>query len=94
MYETQIERDFFNYVKDNGGVALKVNARWYVNFPDRIVVCPGGRAFFLELKRPGEKPRSGQSKVARYLKRRSIPVHWADSYEKAVALYERYAKVA
>lgn len=86
--EADIEREFWGYVKSRGGIAIKVNPRWYRNFPDRLVVRPGGSSFFLEFKMPGETPRKGQALVARYLKRRNIPVYWTDSLATAIAIFE------
>jgi hypothetical protein len=86
--EADIERKFYDHVKSTGGVAIKVNPNWYRNYPDRLVIRPGGSSFFLEFKRPGEKPRKGQALVARYLKRRNILVYWTDSLEVAIAIYE------
>jgi len=87
--ESDIERKFGQYVRSNSGLYLKQNPAWYANIPDRLVVLPGDRCFFLELKAPGYKPRSGQRKFARSLTKRGISVYWRDDLEAAIELYER-----
>ncbi len=50
------ERDIENYLRDEvaslGGVALKFTSPGYVGVPDRMVLLPGGKVFFVELKAP------------------------------------------
>jgi hypothetical protein len=89
--EADIEEKFGGYVKSNGGLYLKQNAGLYANVPDRAVFKPGGLAFLLELKRPGEEPRPGQDKWARMARRRGHFVYWADSVEEAVQIYETFS---
>lgn len=40
-----------------GGIAPKFVSPGYDGMPDRIVLLPGGRMGFVEVKAPGEKPR-------------------------------------
>jgi hypothetical protein len=35
-----------------GGFCLKLNPLWYLGIPDRLVLLPGARIGFAELKRP------------------------------------------
>lgn len=48
MREVNVERHLQRECKRLGGVALKLTAR---GWPDRLVVLPGGRVVFVELKR-------------------------------------------
>ena len=88
MFESMIERKFVRYCREQGIVTLKLNPVWYRNIPDRIVIFPGDLCFFLELKRLGEKPRPGQVKRIRRLRKMGYTVHVADSLEKAKQLVE------
>ncbi|MFA6718368.1 MAG: VRR-NUC domain-containing protein [Prevotella sp.] len=55
-----LERDIENYlvrkVKAKGGIAYKFTSPQRRSVPDRLVVLPRGRIFFVELKAPGKKP--------------------------------------
>lgn len=66
--------------------ALKMTIKGSVGWPDRLMLIPGGRPFFLELKRPGEKPRDIQRYRIRELERLGYDVAWADDAEHAIRL--------
>lgn len=57
MREKTIEQKLVKAVKDMGGIAPKFTSPGYDGVPDRIVLLPGGRVAFVEVKAPGEKPR-------------------------------------
>lgn len=90
--ESTIEKDFVRWCRSNGLITLKLNANWYRNIPDRIVILPGSpnRSFFLELKRFGERPRPGQLKRFRRLRKMGYNVYVADSLTKAIEVVEKY----
>ena len=50
--ERDIERKLNEAVKRRGGLCLKWVCPGWVGVPDRIVLMPGGRVYFVELKRP------------------------------------------
>lgn len=50
--ECLVERELLIKVKAAGGVAEKVTVLGARGFFDRLVILPGGRVFFVELKRP------------------------------------------
>lgn len=56
MKESELERRFCRLVEQAGGKAYKFVSPGNSGVPDRIVVLPGGRIGFVELKRPGETP--------------------------------------
>jgi hypothetical protein len=64
MREQYIEFKLRNAVKANGGLALKFTSPGTVGVPDRIVLIPDGRVYFVELKAPGKKPSAKQRKMA------------------------------
>lgn len=50
--EDAIEKYLGNTVAVLGGACYKFGPPGRVGYPDRLVVLPGGRMFFVELKRP------------------------------------------
>jgi hypothetical protein len=50
--ERDIERALVGMVKSHGGMALKWVCPGWAGVPDRIVLLPGGKIIFVELKRP------------------------------------------
>lgn len=50
--ERDIERKLRTVVESHGGLCLKWVCPGWSGVPDRIVLLPGGRALFVELKRP------------------------------------------
>ena len=53
MKESEIEARLVRGVKALGGVAYKFVSPGNVGVPDRVVVLPGGRVIFVELKAEG-----------------------------------------
>ena len=50
--EKEIERKLRLMVTKHGGMCLKWVCPGWSGVPDRIVLMPGGRVYFVELKRP------------------------------------------
>lgn len=50
--EKEIEKKLIDAVKGRGGLCLKWVCPGWSGVPDRIVLMPGGRIYFVELKRP------------------------------------------
>lgn len=60
MREREIEKYLVDRVRKMGGAALKFVSPGCTGVPDRLVILPGGKVGFLELKAPGEKLRKEQ----------------------------------
>ncbi|GMA48644.1 nuclease [Alicyclobacillus contaminans] len=56
MRERDIETYLREQVKAAGGRAYKFVSPGNAGVPDRLVLLPGGRAVFVELKAPGRRP--------------------------------------
>lgn len=53
--EKQVEDKLVKSVKRKKGIAVKFSSPWMTGMPDRIVLLPGGRIFFVELKNENGK---------------------------------------
>lgn len=60
MREAALENKLRNAVKTRGGIALKFVSPGFAGVPDRLILLPGGRTAFIEVKVLGEKPRPNQ----------------------------------
>lgn len=69
MLEKDIENHLRDGVRSLGGLCLKFVTPGFTGVPDRIVIMPGGRIAFVELKRPGKRERQRQGFVQRQLRR-------------------------
>lgn len=83
MMEKDIEKYFCDLVSAKGGKAIKGAGTGVAGFPDRIILKPGGKVFFTELKAPGKKPRKLQVHVISWLINMGFSVYVVDSKEAA-----------
>ncbi len=82
MREQLIEQKLRTTVRAKGGLALKFVSPGTVGVPDRIVLMPGGRVYFVELKAPGNHMSPKQVKMAEVFSRLGYQVRVIDSMEK------------
>ncbi len=88
MKEKSLERMLVRAVKQSGGVALKFVSPGTAGVPDRLVLLPGGRIRFVEMKAPGEKPTALQRLRHAQLRDLGFRVAVADSAESVRAFAE------
>lgn len=88
MLESYIESQGNKSAKRNGWSHRKV--RWIGRraAPDRLYMKPGVGIFFVEYKKPGEKPRPDQVREIELIRSCGVTVHVIDNVEDAVALFE------
>lgn len=81
MLEKDVERYLVKSVRDLGGACFKWVSPGHVGVPDRVVIRPGGRVAFVEVKRPGQKPTKLQMHVLELLRQLGCQAVWVDSKE-------------
>lgn len=86
--EVDIENRVATYVKERRGKCIKLSPRGLRGIPDRLILLPGARVFFVELKRPGQKPRNNQLRWIRVLSDLGFCAFWSDSYEDTIKRIE------
>lgn len=82
MSEKQIERKLVEEVRKMGGIAPKLVSPGLDGMPDRLVLMPDGKMAFVELKRPGGKPRPIQRLRSRQLVAMGYGVYVVDGIEQ------------
>lgn len=78
MKERELEKQLIDEVKKRGGLCEK----WIsgtVGWPDRIVMLADGVIAFVEVKSPGEKPRSTQLYRHKQLRKLGMAVYVLNS---------------
>lgn len=80
MLETTIESRLKKEVEKRGGKAMKFVSPGLRGVPDRIILLPGARTIFVELKAPGEVREPLQVKRALELHELGYPVYCLDSH--------------
>lgn len=60
MPESYIESRLREAVKRLDGLAIKLTSFSFTGLPDRLILLPGGKVFFVETKHSEKKPRPRQ----------------------------------
>jgi hypothetical protein len=82
MREKTLERKLVSAVKKMGGICPKFTSPGTDGMPDRIVLLPGCRIAFVEVKRHGEKPRPLQLARHEMLRRLGFKIYVLDSADQ------------
>ena len=81
MREINVENYLKKEVEKQGGLCLKFASPTLRGVPDRIVLLPKGRIFFVELKAQNKKAKPHQQRVHKLFKSLGVRVYVADSKE-------------
>lgn len=79
MQESTLEKRFKLEIEKHGGQALKFVSTNKRGMPDRLVLIPGGKTVFVELKAPGKPLGPLQKKRADELRALGFKVFKIDS---------------
>lgn len=88
MREKHIEKELAARTRAMGGIALKFTSPGFDGMPDRLVLLPGGRMGFVELKAPGKKPRALQMARHKLLRWLGFKVYVIDGIEQIDSVLE------
>ena len=90
------ERDIETYLRDRvkalGGRAFKFVSPGNAGVPDRLVLLPGGRMVFVELKAPGRHPTPLQVAQQQRIVGLGFDVWVIDSFEAVDELIRQYER--
>lgn len=76
--ESTIEETLVKVVRKSGGLAVKLVSPGWAGAPDRLILMPGGRLAFAELKAPGHTLRPLQVRRKRQLEALGFSVYCID----------------
>lgn len=94
MREKDIEQYLVKQAKAHGGRAFKWISPGNNGVPDRIVMLPGGRVAFAELKAPGKKSTALQVNQQWFIAGLGLPVTVIDSKDGVDNLIQRMQREA
>ena len=86
MREKTIESKLVKAVKNMGGLAPKFISPGLDGVPDRLVLLPGGKIAFIELKAPGKELRPLQVRRKWQLEALGFSVYCIDSPDQIGAI--------
>jgi hypothetical protein len=93
MRENIIESYLRERVKSIGGIAYKFVSPGNSGVPDRLVLLPGGRSIFVELKAPGKQPTELQAMQHKKIRALGFSVLIIDSKEKVDEFIKAHKEV-
>lgn len=88
--ETDIESDFVKFAKSKGCIAYKLILLNRKGFPDRTILCPGGRILFIEFKRKNKPQSAVQVKIMNVLKGLGFEYYVCDRKGQAENILEDF----
>lgn len=92
--ESEIEAHLRKRVREAGGWAPKWTSPGNVGVPDRMVLFPGGRVIFVEMKAAGKKPTAMQEVQHKRIRGLGHTVLVLDSKEAVETFIRQYAPQA
>lgn len=82
MDEKLIEQKLVRLARQSGGLALKFTSPGFAGVPDRLLLFPGGKIAFAEIKTTGKKPRPLQMSRKKLLEDLGFKVFIIDHQEQ------------
>lgn len=86
MTESTLERRIGLFCKAHGLIYYKFSSPGRRGVPDRMIVGPGQKVMFLEIKAPGKKPTKLQLHEIAKLKENGFVAEWVDNLFDALEL--------
>lgn len=77
--EKALERYLCKRAKEQDGLALKFASATQTGWPDRVVLLPGGRSLWVEVKSRGKRPTALQWLRLQWLRRHGHTAYVCDS---------------
>lgn len=90
MREKNIEEYLRDQVKAQGGKAYKFVSPGNAGVPDRLILFPSGRIFFVELKAPGKKSTPLQESQQTKIRNMGFTVLVIDSKQAVDAFIKKH----
>lgn len=93
LREKEIEARLRRYCDKVGVLCYKFVSPGHRGVPDRILIAPGGRVTFLELKAPGKSLRPLQKHEHEKLRKQGARVFWASDFVGARSVVDHLLSI-
>lgn len=90
--EKKIEDTFVRYARSKGCKALKLILLGLKGWPDRSVLCPGGRILFIEFKKKGGKQTDTQKDWQNIIEGLGFKYYICDEIGQAESILNNFLK--
>src|SRR5688572_33384626 len=80
--EKDIEKRVCTHARELGILCYKFTSPARSHVPDRLFILPGGRVFFIEFKRKGQKPTAAQEVEIAKMQKQGVTVYVVDGVER------------
>jgi hypothetical protein len=90
--EKYFEKKLRERVEKLKGFALKFSSSYFTGIPDRIVLMPGGKLFFVEVKDEGVVPKDRQKLVIYLLQEKGFDVSVINSNDSLFDFLQKIEK--
>jgi hypothetical protein len=84
--ESALQAKCLKEARRRGCLAFKIEAASFVGFPDVMVIQPGGRIFFVEMKTKTGRLRPSQRRRINQLKELNVEVYVINDYQEFIKL--------
>ena len=93
IIEKDVEAAFVRGLKKRGLRSIKLNIQGQRGWHDRLVLIPGGRPIFMELKRPGATLTGSQPEIHAFVTMLGgYRQHVCDNADEALAVVDNYLR--
>lgn len=89
VIEADAEQMLVDSVRKLGGLCFKLKFLGVMGAPDRLVLMPGGRFFFVELKQPTGELEPSQAVLFPRIEKRGFKVHVLYGVEQVKEFVEK-----
>lgn len=93
MLEKDVEKKVCDYAKKHNALVYKFTSPNRRSVPDRLIIFPGGRVWFVEFKRPGGKPTEAQEREIKRLREKGCYVSVIDTVEGGKELVDQFVEM-
>lgn len=91
--ESQLERKFCKKIQELGGMALKFTSPSQAGVPDRIILMPEGKIYFVEMKCETGRVRAIQKYIFEKFEKLGFKVHIINSDDAIKSFMEKIISV-